>query len=209
MTMFHDVRFPSEISRRAQALLERRTEVVVLASGHERRNARWAAARRRWQVGYGCHSLDDLQRVIAFFEARSGRLHAFRFRDWTDWKSCLPQADPAPGDQPIGTGDGAQRTFSLVKRYASGPAAFVRPITRPVAASVRIAVDGAEMNGGWSLDAATGRITFDEAPPPGAAITAGYEFDVPARFGSDELRIDMAAFGAGAAPDIEIVEVRE
>ncbi len=209
MTAFHDVRFPLDIARRAQAVLARRTEIVVLGSGHEHRNARWRDARRRWQVGYGCKSIDDLHTIIAFFEARRGRLHAFRFRDWADWKSCPPLDVPAPTDQPIGTGDGATKTFQLVKRYGSGSNAVIRRITRPVPGTVRVAIDGAELTSGFTVDYATGKITFDAAPAAGAAITAGFEFDVPARFDTDELRIDLESYRHGQAPDIEIVEVLE
>ncbi len=209
MTAFHDVRFPLDISRRAQAVVQRRTEIVVLGSGREQRNARWRDARRRWQVGYGCKSMDDLHAVIAFFEARRGRLHAFRFRDWADWKSCNPLSTPAADDQLIATADGSTTTFQLVKRYGDAADAHIRHITRPVSGTVRVAVDGVEQTTGFTVDHATGQISFDAAPPVGAVIAAGYEFDVPARFDTDELRIDLAAFNHGAAPDIDIIEVLE
>ena len=38
--MFHDIRFPTTISRAASGGPERRTDVVVLGSGAEERNAR-------------------------------------------------------------------------------------------------------------------------------------------------------------------------
>ncbi len=209
MTAFHDVLFPLDIARRAQVLLARRTEVVTLASGFERRQARWAHARRRWQVGYGVKSLDDLQRIIAFFEARQGRLHAFRFRDWADWRSGPPLAEPTPLDQALATADGTAVTFPLVKRYGDAAAQILRRITRPVPGTVRIAVDGVERTSGVTVDHATGTVTFDAPPPAGATVTAGFAFDVPARFEDDELHIDLSAFRAGAAPDIAIVEIRE
>ncbi len=209
MPTFHDVRFPLDVSRRAEAVVSRRTEVVALASGHERRNSRWADARRRWQVGYGIKTLDDLHAVIAFFEARRGRLHAFRFRDFADYKSCAPQATPSATDQQIGTGDGATTTFRLVKRYGDAAAEHVRRIMRPVPGTVLVAIDGAPQAGGWTLNADTGEITFATAPAAGAVIAAGFEFDVPARFEADELRLDLSAFQAGIAPDIEIIEVLE
>ncbi len=209
MPAFHDVLFPLDISRRAEMVLGRRTEVVALGSGHERRIARWADARRRWQVGYGVKRLDDLHAVIAFFEARRGPLHAFRFRDWSDWKSCPPLGTPSPTDQRIATGDGSTTTFRLIKRYADAAGESVRRITRPVPGSVRIAIAGAEQTSGVTVNHDNGEITFDTAPANGAIITAGYEFDVPARFESDELRIDLSAFQAGVAPDIAIIEIRE
>ncbi len=208
MTAFHEVRFPLTISWRSTCELTRRTEVVVLGSGHEMRNARWRDARRRYEIGYGIRSIDELHEVIAFFEARMGALHGFRFRDWSDWKSCQPLADPSPEDQPIGTGDGSRTEWPLVKVYGSGPAETVREIAKPVDGTVRVAVDGVEATSGWSVDATTGLLTFASPPPAGAAITAGYEFDVPVRFETDELRIDMDGFRAGVAPQIALVEIR-
>ena len=139
---FHEVRFPDNISRGARGGPERRTQIVELASGDEERNASWANSRRRYDVAYGIRRADDLAAVVAFFEARNGRLHGFRFKDWGDHKSCLPSGTPSPTDQAIGTGDGATTAFQLVKRYASGAQSWTRAIAKPVAGNVRIALGG-------------------------------------------------------------------
>jgi uncharacterized protein (TIGR02217 family) len=209
---FHDTRFPTSISLGAQGGPERRTEIVVLGSGHEERNSRWADSRRSWNAGLGVRSLDDLYAVIAFFEERRGRLYGFRWRDPLDWKSCAPQAILSPFDQQLGTGDGATAIFQLVKRYGTAFAPWTRAITKPVVGSVRVAVAGVEQTAGthFTLDAATGRVSFPagHAPPAGAAVSAGFEFDVPARFDTDKLEIDLTGFRAGAIPAIPIVEIR-
>ena len=93
---FHEVRFPDNISRGARGGPERRTQIVELASGDEERNASWANSRRRYDVAYGIRRADDLAAVVAFFEARNGRLHGFRYKDWADYKSCLPSQPVAP-----------------------------------------------------------------------------------------------------------------
>jgi uncharacterized protein (TIGR02217 family) len=153
-----------------------------------------------------------LHEVIGFFEARMGRLHAFRFRDPIDHASCAPGQTPQPTDQAIGTGSGAATAFQLVKTYASGGASYVRTTHKPVAGTVRIAVAGAEKTIGtqFTLDTATGVVTFlaGHVPGAGAAVTAGFEFDVPVRFDTDRLEINLAAFQAGDIPDIPLVEVR-
>src|SRR5690606_30281915 len=135
-----------------------------LASGDEERNASWANSRRRYDVAYGIRRADDLAAVVAFFEARNGRLYGFRFKDWGDHKSCLPSGTSTPTDQAIGSGDGTTTAFQLVKSYASGSQTWVRTITKPVVGTVRIALDGAEQLGGWSVDTTTGVVTFDSAP---------------------------------------------
>ncbi|MFX7866418.1 DUF2460 domain-containing protein, partial [Acinetobacter baumannii] len=58
--LFHEIRFPTAISRASQGGPERRTDVVTLGSGYEERNARWADSRRSYDAGYGVKSLDDL-----------------------------------------------------------------------------------------------------------------------------------------------------
>lgn len=209
---FHEIRFPTDIALGASGGPERRTEIVVLGSGYEERNTPWAHSRRRYNAGYGIKSLNDLHAVIAFFESRQGRLHGFRWKDLTDFKSSPPQASPAEGDQVIGTGDGGQVSFALQKTYQSGSQSYTRPITKPVTGSVLVAVASVSQTEGvhFTVDATTGLITFlvGSIPASSQLITAGYEFDVPVRFDTDYLNIDVGAFRAGDIPDIPIVEIR-
>lgn len=203
---FHEIRFPTDLSRGATGGPERRTEIVALASGFEERNTPWAHSRRRYDAGLGMRSLDDLEALIAFFEARAGQLHGFRWRDWADWRSCRPSGAVTPLDQAIGRGDGATRSFALVKRYASGEAAYARPIAKPVAGTVRVAVDGVEVAA--EVNAATGVVTLAEAPAEGASVTAGFEFDVPVRFDTDRIQVSVSGFEAGEVPQVPVVEIR-
>lgn len=207
---FHEVRFPLSIALGASGGPERRTEIVTLGSGREERNSPWAMSRRRYNAGLGLRHLDDIHEVIAFFEARHGRLHGFRWKDRADWKSCAPQRDVTPLDQALGEGDGARTAFQLAKTYASGGASYTREIAKPVAGTVRVALGGAEMEEGedFTADHATGIVTFAVAPGEGVAVTAGYEFDVPVRFDTDFLDIGFGAFEAGSVPDIPVVEIR-
>lgn len=206
---FDDVRFPTSISRGASGGPERRTEIVTTASGREERNSRWADSRRRYNAGFGVKSLNDVHEVLRFFEERRGRLHGFRWKDHADWKSCPPQNAVSPLDQAIGAGDGATASFQLAKRYGSGLRDYARSITRPVAGTVRVAVNGVE-TAQFTADAATGIVTFNTGniPATGAAVTAGFEFDVPVRFDTDTLAINLASFAAGDIADIPVVEVR-
>lgn len=206
---FHDIRFPAAISFGSMGGVERRTEIVELVSGHEERNSPWAQSRRRYDAGLGVRSLDDLHAVLAFFEARHGRLFGFRWKDWLDHKSCAPSATPAPGDQALlATSDPA--AWKLVKDYSDDGGSHVRPVRKPVAGSVRVAVDGTELTQGtdFTVDMSTGEVSLTVAPPQGAAVTAGFEFDVPVRFDTDVIEANLAAFEAGEIPSIPIVEVR-
>jgi len=206
---FHEVLFPVDIAFNSEGGPTRRTEIVALVSGHEERNAPWAGSRRAFNAGYGVKSLADIEQVVAFFEARRGRLYGFRFRDPFDFKSGPAAASPGAGDQTLGQGDGGATQFQLVKRYASGPASYARRIAKPVAGSVRAAVDGEEIKPGedFSVNETSGLLSLAAPPPPGAAVTAGFLFDTPVRFDTDELRVNMAAFKAGDIPSIPLIEV--
>ncbi|MEX0853650.1 MAG: DUF2460 domain-containing protein, partial [Bauldia sp.] len=176
------------------------------------RNSRWADSRRRYNAGYGVRSLDDLHAVVAFFEERRGRLYGFRWFDRVDWKSCAPSLAPAATDQAIGLGDGATDAFQLVKTYGGAHAPYVRAVKKPVDGTVLVAVDGVPASEGtdWTCDPATGIVTFAPGaiPANGAAVTAGYAFDVPVRFDSDRLDVNLTSFAAGDIPTIPLVEIR-
>ncbi len=212
MPAFHEILFPLDIALGSRGGPERKTEIVTTGSGREERNARWAHARRRWNAGYGVKSLDTLSQVVAFFEERRGRLYGFRWRDRLDHSSAAPGAEPGPADQLIGIGDGTRTEFQLMKTYGSLHAPYARPIVKPVAGSVRIAVDGIEAEAGtdFDVDPVTGLVLFGpgQAPADSAPVTAGFQFDVPARFDSDFLEVDLAAFAAGDIPSIPVVEIR-
>jgi len=205
---FHEVRFPDNISRGARGGPERRTQVVELASGDEERNASWADSRRRYDVAYGIRRSDDLAAVVAFFEARNGRLHGFHFKDWADYKSALPSQAISATDQQIGTGTGSLQTFQLAKRYTSGAQTWVRTIAKPVAGTVRVALGMAEQLSGWTVDTTTGVITFTTAPAGGVIVRAGFEFDVPVRFDSDTLDVTLDFERLGSITSIPLLEIR-
>jgi uncharacterized protein (TIGR02217 family) len=207
---FHEVRFPANLSLGSVGGPERRTEGVTLSNGYEERNTPWAHSRRRYDAGAGMRSLDDVAQLIAFFEARGGMLHGFRWKDWTDWKSCIPSRVPAYQDQEIGIGDGVETGFRLRKRYASGADAYDRPIVKPVAGTVLAGVGGVERVAGaeFEVDLATGVVTFATPPAPGEAVTAGFEFDVPVRFDTDTIQVSVDAFQAGEVPAVPVVELR-
>lgn len=209
---FHEVLFPLDIALRSAAGPERKTEIVVLGSGREERNARWANSRRRYDAGYGVKTFEALSSVIAFFEERRGMLYGFRWRDRLDSSSAPAGAVVTPLDQQIGIGDGATLSFQLIKTYGGAYAPYQRPIAKPVAGSVRVAVNGIEVTSGTAFvcNPTTGKVVFlpGHVPAAGAAISAGYQFDVPVRFDTDYLEVDLSAFAAGAIPKIPLVEIR-
>lgn len=207
---FHEVQFPPTISVNSRGGPQRRTEIVILGSGYEERNQRWADSRRRYNAGYGVKSLDDLHAIAAFYEERRGQLHGFRWKDWSDYKSCAPLQTPSATDQNIGTGDASEDTFQLVKAYGVSYAPYSRTINKPVNSTVLIAVDSVTQTETthYTINYATGVVTFVSPPGMGLAVTAGFEFDVPARFDTDYLELQLQPPQFGEFPDIPIVELK-
>jgi uncharacterized protein (TIGR02217 family) len=198
MSEFHEARLPARLAFGCTGGIERRTEIVTLASGFERRTSPWAFGRRRYLIATSARPLDEVAELMAFFEARGGRLAGFRFRDPTDFKSCAPSGVPAASDQAIGTGDGTRKVFQLTKA--------ARIIAKPVAGTVKVAV--ASVAAPFSVDTTTGLVTLTTAPAIGAAVTAGFEFDTPVRFDLDRLDVTLEGFAAARVSACALVEVR-
>ena len=207
---FHEVRYPVGLSIGSSGGPERRTEIVTLVNGFEERNSPWAHSRRRYDAGAGMRSLDDFAALIAFFEARRGQLHGFRWKDWADYKTCLPSQSVSAMDQEIGVGDGVTTVFQLRKTYTSGGSAYTRDLVKPVAGSVKVAVAGVvqTLPAEFTVEEARGIVTLNLPPALGAVVTAGCEFDVPVRFDTDRISASIASFQAGEVPAVPVIEVR-
>lgn len=210
MGEFHEVTFPIDIALGSRGGPQRKTDVVTLGSGKEERNQRWYHSKRRYDAGYGIKTLSKLSEVVAFFEERRGMLYGFRWHDRSDFSSSLPGTPVSALDQTIGIGDGANTEFQLQKTYGAVHAPYQRDIKKPVDGSVLVAIDGNELSASdFSVDTATGLVSVNTAyvPSSGAGVTAGFRFDVPVRFDTDYLDIDIAAFEAGQIPELPVTEI--
>lgn len=209
---FHEVQFPTDISAGARGGPERRTEIVTIASGFEERNQRWSNSRRRYDAAYGVHAANDVYEVLEFFEERRGRFHGFRWKDWLDYKSCPPEDDIDSLDQTLGTGDGAEDTFYLLKTYGISHAPWTRYVTKPVDGTVLVAVAGSLQteDTDYLLDTTTGILTFiaGHLPGVGESVTAGFEFDVPVRFDTDHLEVTYDHAHIASIASVPIIELK-
>jgi uncharacterized protein (TIGR02217 family) len=207
---FHEIQFPTDISAGSSGGPERITDIVTLRSGFEERNSIWANSRRRYDASQGIRSIDKLYETIEFFEARRGRLHGFRWRDWSDYRSGKPKKVPAFNDQQIGTGNGVATQFQLSKTYSLSSNPWTREIKKPVAGTVLIGKNGVQqtITTHFTVDTTTGIVTFVTPPANGHVITAGFEFDVPVRFDTDFMNVSVEIFEAGSLPQIDILEIR-
>jgi len=210
---FHETRFPTDISYASIGGPGFKTSIIEVDSGAEERVSRWASARHRYDVAYGIRSLTQLSTLKTFYMARRGAAYGFRFKDWLDFTSAANGiADPDDEDQQLGVGDGSTKTFQLIKIYTSGAVERTRTITKPVPDTTIIAIDGVAQSSGWSVNTATGLVTFTSAPAVDEVVTAGFEFDVPVRFSQtsdDWLGASIDSFETGSLPSIPLVEIIE
>lgn len=208
MADFHEVRFPTSISKGSSGGPRRRTDVVTLRSGYEERNAVWADSRREYDAGLGLRHLDDMHEVLEFFEARLGRLYGFRWRDWTDFKSCAPGALVAATNQAIGVPLVVGEIQQITKRYSSGLTSYTRVITKPVVSTILAEYAGFDVLGDLLVDESSGQFRLLRPVIPGEMIYLGFEFDVPVRFVNDYIDVSVEQFNAGSLPQLNVIEVK-
>lgn len=195
-----NVRLPIDVERGVKGGPVFNTTINMSDGGFISANQNWAYPLYRGNVGYGIQSDENLDDVINFFWARRGRLRGFLFRDWSDYQMV---------NEPLGTGDGANRNFQCIRRYADTILPFDRPIKYPIESTMTVYLDGVAQSGGsWSL-LSTGEVRFSTAPTIGQVVTVSGEFNIACRFTQDDLEIQMEVWNAGAIPSIGIMEVRE
>ena len=196
---FVEIQFPADISYGSSGGPTFSTDVIEAFSGFEQRNINWSAARARYNVAHGVKTQSQLDELIAFFRARQGKAIGFRFKDWADYQAVA---------QNIGTGNGSQTVFQLTKKYTSS-VTVTRVIKKPVNnATLKVYLNAVLQSSGYTVNYATGEITFTTAPGSGVAVTADFEFDVPVRFDTDQLDAAIDDFGTRSWSDIPLVEVR-
>ncbi len=201
MTAFDEVRFPPNISRGATGGPTFQTVVITTASGAEQRIALWKRGRAVWDVSHAMRSPAQAHELLSFFLARQGRLRGFRFKDWNDYSTD----QPLPGTR-FATAPVSGTTFQLQRTYSSGGQTYTRTITKPVSGTVRLYDSaGQEVTTGWTLDATTGIVTFSS--PPGYVPTWRGEYDVPARFDVDQMRMTLDDTEIRSWERIQIVEL--
>lgn len=202
---FHEVQFPADISFGAVGGPQFKTSIVTLDSGHERRNIDWSIARGEWDVQHGLQDQAAVDALIAFYRAREGMAHGFRFKDWSDYTLAR---------QNIGTTDGSTATFQIFKRYTS-LVNYDRTIAKPVAGAVQVWVNNVSIAEGggtsqFAVNTATGIVTLGStlAAQNGTAVEAACEFDVPARFNLDKMNVTIAFHDIYDWP-VPVIEIRD
>jgi uncharacterized protein (TIGR02217 family) len=195
-----NVRLPVTVEEGALGGPRFKTTTNVALSGVEQRVSEWDHARCEYDIKYGIKSKEDLLSVIKIHRARVGSAYPFRFKDWSDYEATTVN---------IGTGDGSDTTYQLVKKYSDGVAEVTRTILLPVSGTVSIYVNGVlqTVTTHYSINYSTGVVTFVSPPTNTHPITATFEFDVPVRFADDALDVAMLVDDFGEIPSIMLIEV--
>lgn len=196
---FHEIRFPEHISYGSSGGPKFKTTIFVSDSGFEQRNIDWSLAKAEYDVSHGIKNRVEMDELRAFFYARNGRAHGFRYKDWADYISA---------NQTIGIGNGVTTQYQMMKTYVSGSSSYGRPLTKLVSGTVTgVTVNGAPASP--SINYNTGILTFSPAPPNTHVVAVSYcEFDVPVRFDTDHLDAEHDFWETQSWPNIPLVEVR-
>ncbi len=200
-------KFPTNIRFERPGHTKYVTDVAILDSGAEQRNRYWKVPRKRWDVGYGVYTIDQIEALHDFFDVCFGRWEPFRFRDWLEYKSCSVLNTPAFDDQSLGAATAGQTAFQLKKTKTNGPYSMFFNVIKPDGPTVKIGVDGVEETSGWTVNESTGIVTRGVALAGGEEITWGGEFFYKARFDTDEVEWNFAAWRAGSI-EVPVIELR-
>lgn len=204
-----DVRLPENWSRGSSGGPAFLTSVTPLADGSTDREERWEDPLGRWEIAHNIKTPADMAALRAFHMARRGASRAFLLKDWLEYTSAADGVSAASAlDQPLGTGDGAETVFSLVKRYSDAGGSYDQPIKWPVAGTVLVAVDGTPLGSGFTVQRGAGTVTFAAAPALAAALTVGFQFDVPVRFVDDQLAVTFDTINSRSAGSVQLEEDR-
>lgn len=211
---FLEVEFPREISFGSSGGPGFNTSIVEGDSGYSERVSRWSTPRHRYNIRYGIRTVTQLNTVKDLYIRAGGTVHGFRYYDWLDHSTATDHVSaPGPFDVVIGTSTGTgTQAFQLKKKYTYGglPNPVERTIRKPIAGTVRVAINGSEVTTGWTVDTTTGIVTITTGLTAGVEVTAGCEFNVPVQFGQEVDEVLAATidnFNSGDLPDLPLVEM--
>lgn len=212
---FLDVELPSTIPG-YPCISSPRTSTTIARSdsGREKINRNWVHPLHTFRLPDAIRAHAAIEDLRDHWMVMYGPFTAFPFRDPLDFASVhLAQADQTPTvtdtDQQIGVGDGATVSYQLSKTYTRGANTYVRPIVLPRTGTVVVAVNGVSQPSGWTITRPGGVITFSSPPTNTHVITAGYLFDVPVRFATDDdFESILRSYNVSGFADITLVEKR-
>lgn len=191
------------------------TTILSLTNGQEKRNINWEEAIHTYSFTFNPMNPDELYTLKNIFMATKGHAKGFRVRDNADFTSknthtYYGQEDTISSqDQTIGTYNGTTTDFQLIKTYSFGGEDTVRVIRKPVVGTVLIYANNEYVEDtDYTVDYTTGIVTLTTIPANPTPIKAGYVFDIPVRFATNNETL-AAAFDNNGELSSVAVPLRE
>lgn len=217
MDGFIDLYLPDGIIRQNFTGAPRTSTTIGVASlGVEQRNRNWVKPLYRLSNPecIACH--DTIEDLRDHWMVTDGPHLTFPMRNPYDFASArLQAAGRVPTlsavDQLLGTGDGIEDTFQFRKTYTRNSFTKTHSLVLPVESTVLVAIDAIEQAVGvdFTIDREAGTITFASPPGVGDLVTAGFLYDIPVRFESDDVFEQiLKAFETDGVAGLSLWEVR-
>jgi uncharacterized protein (TIGR02217 family) len=203
MSEFNEFVFPDDISYGAINTAKFSTDIVIVQSGKEKRNANWLDALHEYDVSHNVKTEEETQQLKALFMQSRGPLIGFRFKDWSDFQvtvnNCLTNEDNI-----------TTAIFQCFKEYEffGGSASYKRKIVKLVDTTFKLYKDAVLQTEitDYTVDYNAGLVTiisFDAL----AVYTFETEFDVPVRFNNDQASISIDEYKSYSFP-CKLTEIR-
>jgi uncharacterized protein (TIGR02217 family) len=175
---------------------EKSTTIIASPfSGVSQRNVNRLDPLHRYSINTALLEPQQMNDLRAFHHCRDGMARGFRMKDATEfWASSDGSfSNPIGTPNQFGTGDGSTTVFGLYKTYTSGGVTRTRRIVKPVSGSVSIYKNDVlqTLTTHYTIDYATGIVTFVSAPTNGHTLKWTGRFDVPVRFATDFFDVSM------------------
>ena len=197
---FRNTRFPTGIRYGATATPHFNTSVVRTLAGKTQRNKNWTYPLRKFNVERAL-STDALRdALLDFFYNMNGAADTFRIKDFTDFEVSATQGVFTS----LGSG-----TYQMWKRYTSGSFTKDIPVLLPVSGTISVNGGSLVENTHYTLDYTTpsGVLNTIGSPPVTPSTWSG-QYDIHARFESDDMPITKDDIGYYIANQITIIEER-
>lgn len=181
-------------------------------SGVSQRNVNRYDPLHRYAINTALLTPTQLNNLRAFFRCRDAQGRGFRLLDMTEFWAAADGTPTSPVGAPnlFGTGDGSTTVFGLYKTYSSGGVTRTRRIVKPISGTVAIYKNDVlqTVTTHYTIDHATGIVTFLTAPTNGHTLKWTGRFHVPVYFGADYFNTEMNdAVSAISMPQIPLIEI--
>lgn len=198
---FRNTQFPTTIRYGAVAAPTFNTTVVRTLAGKTQRNKNWTYPLRKFNVERALSTSTLRDALLAFFYNMNGAADTFRVKDFSDFEVSASEG--------VFTSLGGN-TYQMWKRYTYGAFTKDIPILLPVSGTISINGGALVETTHWTTSYTTpsGVVSLVGSPTPPTPSTWSGQYDVLARFDTDELPVSIEDIGFYTAKQIVLTEER-